>query len=222
LAEAGARIPQFHATDPRIALASMNIVIENSLTEKRITEFADLLHDAVFLVDASGKIQYVSAACEVIFGYRPSDMAGAPLMDLVLPADRDRTIAEAKHVMAGQRRIGFENRYRHQQGRDVHIMWSAGWLQSERLRIGVARDVTALKRASIVDRGLALASAPLAPHERKVLELLLTDASEKQIAQRLGLAVSTTHSYVTGIFRKFGVRGRAGLMSLWLRALAGE
>ena len=53
----------------------------------------------------------------------------------------------------------------------------------------------------------------------RVLNLLLTEAGEKQIAERLGLAVSTTHSYITGIYRKFGVRGRAGLMSLWLRHL---
>ncbi len=59
----------------------------------------------------------------------------------------------------------------------------------------------------------------LAPHERRVLNLLLTEAGEKQIAEQLGLAVSTTHSYITGIYRKFGVRGRAGLMSLWLRHL---
>jgi len=52
-----------------------------------------------------------------------------------------------------------------------------------------------------------------------VLNLLLTEAGEKQIAEQLGLAVSTTHSYITGIYRKFGVRGRAGLMSLWLRHL---
>lgn len=192
----------------------------NFVIEKNITDLADSLHDAVFLVDSSGSIQYVSAACKEIFGYLPKDMAGAPIIDLVHPADRDRTIIEAKQVMSGQRRIGFENRYRHKQGHDVHIMWSAGWLQSERLRIGVARDVTALKQNSILERGLALASAPLAMHERKVLELLLTDASEKQIADRLGLAVSTTHSYVTAIFRKFGVRGRAGLMSLWLRHLS--
>ncbi|MGY2487991.1 helix-turn-helix transcriptional regulator [Cupriavidus sp. CP313] len=186
---------------------------------KDITEFADHLLDAVFLVDTGGRIQYVSAACEGIFGYTPKDMAGEFIIDLVMPADRDRTIVEAKQVMSGKKRIGFENRYRHKDGSAVHIMWSAGWLQSERLRVGVARDVTALKKESILDLGLALSSVPLAPHEQKVLRLLLTDASEKQIAQRLGLAVSTTHSYVTGIFRKFGVRGRAGLMSLWLENL---
>jgi DNA-binding CsgD family transcriptional regulator len=68
----------------------------------------------------------------------------------------------------------------------------------------------------MLSHGVLAASAPLAPSERKVLHLLLTKASEKQIATQLGLTSSTTHQYVTAIFRKFGVRSRAGLMSLWL------
>lgn len=181
-----------------------------------ITNFADLLLDAVFLVDDNGYISYVSAACEGIFGYSPEEMAGKLLIDFVLPADRQKTLNEAGQIMAGGQRVGFENRYLHKDGSEVHLMWSARWLESERLRIGVARDITALKQAQMLNHGLLHATAPLAPYEVKVLQLLLTDATEKQIAERLGLAVSTTHSYVTSIFRKFGVRGRAGLMSLWL------
>lgn len=184
---------------------------------KTLTDFADHMLDPVFLVDTGGTIQYASTACEGLLGFSSRDMTGQAIMELVLPEDRDRTRAEAGQVMAGLRRVGFENRYQHRSGEPVHIMWSAGWLESERLRVGVARDVSALRRpASLLLQGLALARAPLAPHEQKVLEHLLTDASEKQIAQRLGLAVSTTHSYVTGIYRKFGVRSRAGLMSLWV------
>lgn len=185
-------------------------------------EFADHMLDAMFLVDTSGRIQYVSAACEGILGYTPREITGQSIIDLVVQDDRDRTIIEAKEVMAGKKRIGFENRYRHKDGNEVDIMWSAGWLQSERMRVGVARDVTALRKKTLVELGLAFSPVPLAPHEQKVLQLLLTDASEKQIAQRLGLAVSTTHSYVTTIFRKYGVRSRAGLMSLWLENLSRE
>jgi len=61
-----------------------------------------------------------------------------------------------------------------------------------------------------------MASSPLTPTEHRVLRLLLTGAPEKRIADQLGLAVSTTHQHVVAIFRKFGVRSRAGLMSLWL------
>lgn len=78
------------------------------------------------------------------------------------------------------------------------------------------RGIKWFHRQIMLSHGLLVTSSRLMPSERKVLQLLLTDASEKQIAERLGLAVSTTHQYVTGIFRKFGVRSRAGLMSLWL------
>lgn len=181
-----------------------------------IRQCADLLLDAVFLVDEAGCVFYVSAACEGIFGYRAEELRGRQLIELVMPDDRERTLREAALVMAGQPRVGFENRYRHKDGRVVHVMWSARWLAELRLGIGVARDLSELRQAQWLNRGLLHATAPLAAYELKVLQLLLTAATEKQIAARLGLAASTTHSYVTGIFRKFGVRSRAGLMSLWL------
>jgi DNA-binding CsgD family transcriptional regulator len=78
------------------------------------------------------------------------------------------------------------------------------------------RGIKWLHRHLMLSHGLTVASAPLTPTERKVLALLLTEATEKQIAQRLALAASTTHQHVQALFRKFGTRNRAGLMSLWL------
>lgn len=71
-------------------------------------------------------------------------------------------------------------------------------------------------RRILLSHGLLIASAPLSQAERKVMHLLLTGMSEKEVAQQLGLAVSTTHQYVTSLFRKFNVRSRAALTSLWL------
>jgi|AGTN01.1.fsa_nt_gi Bacterial regulatory proteins, luxR family. len=82
-----------------------------------------------------------------------------------------------------------------------------------------ARALRGLKwfhRRLMLGHGLLVASAPLTPAERRVLAELLTEATEKDIAQRLGLTFPTTHQYVVGLYRKFGVKGRAGLMSLWL------
>jgi PAS domain S-box-containing protein len=187
--------------------------MKTELIEDLVATPADLSPDAIFLVNEQGRIRHVSPACEDIFGYLPGDFVDQFIIDFVVPADQDATRKEAK-VLAGRKRVGFENRYRHKNGGDVYITWSARWLEHERLRVGVARDVTELRRREAVPSALL---SVLAPYERKVLELLLTEATEKQIAERLGLAVSTTHSYVTGIFRKYGVRGRAGLMSLWLK-----
>lgn len=79
------------------------------------------------------------------------------------------------------------------------------------------RGIKWFHRRLMLSHGLLTASSPLTPTERRVLQLLLTEASEKHVAHQLGLAVSTTHQHVASIFRKFGVRSRAGLMSAWLR-----
>jgi len=76
-----------------------------------------------------------------------------------------------------------------------------------------------LKRFSrdlMLSHGLLLATTPLTPAERRITRLLLTDRSEKEIAEAMGQAPATTHKYITEILRKLGVKGRAGLMALWL------
>lgn len=78
------------------------------------------------------------------------------------------------------------------------------------------RGIKWFHRQVMLTNGPLIAKAPLTPTERKVLRLLLTKASEKKIAEQLGLAVSSTHQRIVALFRKFGVRSRAELMSLWL------
>lgn len=81
------------------------------------------------------------------------------------------------------------------------------------------RGIKWFHRQLMIIQGSLIAKSPLTPTERKVLRLLLTKASEKEISEQLGLAVSTTHWHVASLFRKFSVRSRAGLMSLWLSEL---
>jgi len=79
------------------------------------------------------------------------------------------------------------------------------------------RGIKWFHRQVMLTSGPLIAKSPLTPTERKVLGLLLTKASEKVMAEQLGQAASTTHQYVASVFRKFAVRSRAELMSLWLR-----
>jgi DNA-binding CsgD family transcriptional regulator len=82
------------------------------------------------------------------------------------------------------------------------------------------RGIKWFHRNLMLSHGLLVASAPLTPADRRVLRLLLTDASEKQAAHQLGMTRATLHQYVVGIYRKFGVRSRAALMRLWLSSAA--
>lgn len=109
--------------------------------------YFDLLLDAVCAVDKQGRFVFVSAACERIFGYTADELVGQPMIELVHPADRLRTLEAAREIMGGDPKLNFENRYVRKDGRVVHILWSARWSEVDQLRIAVARDITERKQA---------------------------------------------------------------------------
>lgn len=114
----------------------------------------DLLIDMICVVDAGGRYVFVSAACEQLLGYTQEELLGRNMADFVFPEDRERTLAAAANVMRGQSHSHFENRYVRKDGRIVHIMWSARWFEPDRIRLAVARDITALKHAARVQSAL--------------------------------------------------------------------
>ncbi|MFB2667234.1 diguanylate cyclase domain-containing protein [Shewanella xiamenensis] len=109
--------------------------------------FIDLLLDAICVVDKSGRFEFVSAGAERIFGYTPDEMIGMQMLDLVLPEDRERTLAAANEIMTDHYKIDFENRYIRKDGSIVDILWSARWSDEYQQRVAVARDITKNKNA---------------------------------------------------------------------------
>jgi len=112
-----------------------------------LTELLDLMPDAVCVVDAEGHILFVSASFERIFGYTSDEVVGRRIFELVYPDDRAPTMQQAQQVMTGTLQLHFRNRYIHKDGRLVDIQWSARWLPDYGVRIGVAHEVTELRRA---------------------------------------------------------------------------
>lgn len=114
-----------------------------------------LMLDAVFVVDGDNQIVFVSDACEDLLGYRADELMGMPITDYMHPEDLPATRASMVRVMSGQPHNDFRNRYLHKDGSVVHILWSARWSEDDRVRIGVARNVTALVQAEEELRFLA-------------------------------------------------------------------
>lgn len=119
-----------------------------------LSNFVDLMLDAVCVVGPEGRFVFASAACEQIFGYTPEEMVGRVMMDMVLPEDRARTLQAATEIIAGKAKPHFENRYVRKDGQIVHIMWSARWSEADQLRVGVARDITERKQAEFIQAAL--------------------------------------------------------------------
>lgn len=141
--------------------------------------FIDLLLDAVCVVDRQGHFVYVSAACERVFGYEQHELIGRPIIELVLPADHERTLRAASEVMSGEPKFNFENSYLRKDGRVVHISWTARWSETYQLRVAVARDITERKQAE--SRQLALFAISEAAHAAEDLLALF-----KRVHQLIG------------------------------------
>lgn len=122
------------------------------------TLYPKLIHlmlDTVFVVDEDNQIVFVSDACESLLGYYSYELIGTPITNYMYPDDLAATRDSIHRVMNGQPHIDFRNRYVRKDGGIVHILWSARWYEEERVRIGVARDVTALMQAEEELRHLA-------------------------------------------------------------------
>jgi DNA-binding CsgD family transcriptional regulator len=78
------------------------------------------------------------------------------------------------------------------------------------------RGLSWFHRQMFYSHGLLVAQEPLTPTQREVLQLLLSDKTEKEIAAELSQSFHTTHTHVKDIFRKYNVKSRAGLMAVWL------
>lgn len=109
--------------------------------------YLDLLLDMLCVVDEHGRFVYVSASVEQILGYTPAELKGQRMQDYIWPDDVADTLAKAKTVMQGHHLVHFENRYRHKQGHAVYLSWSARRSEQEPVRVGVARDVSAIRQA---------------------------------------------------------------------------
>lgn len=118
-------------------------------------KLTNLLHDAVFVVDQDDQVVYVSDACEPLLGYRADELMGTSITNYVHPDDQGATRASIVQVMEGQPHNDFCNRYIHKDGTTVYILWSARYSEEDGVRIGVARDVTALRQTEEKLRFLA-------------------------------------------------------------------
>ena len=151
----------------------------------------DMLLDAICVVDKEGHFLFVSAACERIFGYSPEEMLGRPMIELVHPDDRARTLAAAREIMAGAAKPIFENRYVRKDGRTVHILWSARWSDDQQVRIAVAHDITERKRSESLQNALyrLAEAAHRADDEQQLFQQLQHTLAEQLPSSRFNLAL---------------------------------
>jgi FixJ family two-component response regulator len=83
----------------------------------------------------------------------------------------------------------------------------------EALRDALERARDASPPPSHAQEGAVVQIPPLAPRLQETLRALMTGASEKQIADTLGVSKHTLHQYVKTLYRRFAVSSRPELMA---------
>jgi DNA-binding NarL/FixJ family response regulator len=59
----------------------------------------------------------------------------------------------------------------------------------------------------------------VSPRQSQILALMAEGYSDKQIAQRIGVAYPTVRTHIDRIFRDHGLRNRAEAVAVWLSKL---
>lgn len=124
------------------------VLFTNDITERRATEFQqqtvfDLSEEFWCILKFDGYLARVNPAFTLKLGYTEEELLKIPLIELLHPDDRERTLkAFAQSKTNDGQPAGIENRYLAKDGSEISIRWD-GRLDADAQRfIAVGKDVT--------------------------------------------------------------------------------
>lgn len=103
--------------------------------------------DVICSLDDKGTFISISNAALTVFGYRPDELLGSKLINIVAQESQADTLNHLKIVMDSEHEPPFEMRLRRKSGECVDLIWSATWSRDERTMFCVAHDITERKGA---------------------------------------------------------------------------
>jgi PAS domain S-box-containing protein len=101
-----------------------------------------LSQDMLCVLGFDGYFKELNPAWVKTLGYSKVELRAMPFIDLIHPADRERTLTEAANVADGESLVGFVNRYRRKDGSYRWFEWTVTPVIEDGVMYGVARDVT--------------------------------------------------------------------------------
>ena len=129
--------------------------------QEELDRIFTLSQDLIAVADFDGRFTRVNPAAEEILGYTEEELLARPYVDLVHPADRDSTAAEADAIAGGKPTVTFENRYVRKDGSVRVLDWRTTPDVENGLMYAVARDVTERRNAEAEVKRLADEQAAL-------------------------------------------------------------
>jgi len=121
-------------------------ITESKRAREELDRFFALSLDFLCIASADGYFKRVSPAVTDILGWSVEEFLSRPFISFVHPDDQAATLREVeKQIVAGEKVLQFENRYRHKNGSWRVLSWRS--IPYGGLMYATARDVTEQKRA---------------------------------------------------------------------------
>ena len=110
--------------------------------QQELDRIFTLSQDLITVADFDGRFTRVNPAAAEILGYTEEELLARPYVDLVHPADRDSTAAEADSIARGEATVSFENRFVRKDGSIKVLDWTsdARCREQAHVRSGARRD----------------------------------------------------------------------------------
>lgn len=105
--------------------------------------------DVIGLFDGEGRIEEISQSVSNVWGYEPEEVVGHSVFDYLLPEDVQITLDAMKGIRGTASLTNFENRYLRKDGAVVYMLWNATGFGDQGQSMGIGRDITAIKEASM-------------------------------------------------------------------------
>lgn len=176
-------------------------------SEENYRNLVDGSTDLIIRTNADGDYTFVNPAASLVFA------PGKNFSIYVVKEDLERSRAAWERIVEGEPVINFENRVRGRDGEIRYLAWSGKPILAADGSIagcaGIARDITASKRAEIVIEG-----SRLTPREAQIFRLLIQGFSNLNIASHMDIAEATVKFHLNAIFRKTKTRSRTELAAL--------
>ena len=149
----------------------------------------NVTQDLFAVADTQGRIIRVNPAWTATLGWSETDVVGKTPESLVHPDDLERTHAELRDLLAGQKAAQFENRLRHCGGDYCWLSWRA--VLDHDVIFAVARDITELKRA---EEQLRTSQRELARVSRQTTMGAMTASLAHEVSQPLAAIVANANA----------------------------
>jgi PAS domain S-box-containing protein len=161
--------------------------------ERRLARSYDVAVDLQCTAGFDGYFKRVNPAWRVLLGHTEHELLARPFLELVHPADRDRTRREAERLASGDARtVDFENRFRTREGSYRWLAWTARSVPADGVIYASARDITEQKgqrellERLVAERTRDLQAARLEALRRLALAAEYRDDDTHQHTERVG------------------------------------